>query len=570
MATMIPDKPVNVSPGSREDEMFNALFSLPPEYYVFHSFMIVTNAEGVLKESETDFVIFHPLKGIICIEAKAGHVYCEDGIWFYGSGIPMKHDGPYRQADINKWKLQQFFETKGMSDVWRKCKTLHAVWFPSISRAQLNSIHFPSDADKSITLTEETLNNAESDIEKLFAIDLPTHKETTLSKGETKRILENILCPSFDLVPSMVSELGIKRNAFNRLLKEQANILNYLEDQPYAVINGAAGTGKTMIALEKARRHSESGEKVLFLCYNRFLRDYFKENYDYANVVFNTIDGFACGFCGTDFADYKMLQEKLETAYFEATFPYKHIIIDEGQDFGQERIEETEIVSTLEAIVLSDEIKGSFYLFYDKNQLVQSKRIPKYISDSDCKLTLYRNCRNTENIAITSMRPLGYDNRPKLIQGSVKGESPKVYISENVEKQKAFIDNTLKKLAEKNINDVVILTCKTEEKSPFFNCCEEGKYQYGKKAYRFTTCRKYKGLEADAIILIDVTQKTLGRIENLTFYVGASRARFFLSVVCQMSDEDCIEALKNYDVAANSIKRPKKQLAAFLNALLSL
>ena len=107
----------------------------------------------------------------------------------------------------------------------------------------------------------------------------------------------------------MISELGIKRNAFNRLLKEQANILNFLEEQPYAVINGAAGTGKTMIALEKSRRHAEDGEKVLFLCFNRFLCEYFKTNYSHDNITYNTIDGFACSFCRTETANFQLLQD---------------------------------------------------------------------------------------------------------------------------------------------------------------------------------------------------------------------------------------------------------------------
>lgn len=566
---MIPEKPVDIPEGSREDEMFVSLSSLPDDYYVFHSFMLVTNTEGILRESETDFVVFHPTKGILCLEAKAGHVYCQNGTWYYGSGILMKHGGPFRQADMNKWKLQKYFEEKGMLNIWDKCKTIHAVWFPSVSKTELNSIQFPSEADKSITLTEESLGNIERDVERIFALDLPSSVVTTLSKGDVKRILENVLCPSFDLVPSMVSELGIKRNAFNRLLKEQVNILNFLEEQPYAVINGAAGTGKTMIALEKARRHSEVGEKVLFLCFNRFLRDYCKANYPRDNVVYNTIDGFACSFCGTETADFLLLQDKLESAYYEGHFPFKHIIIDEGQDFGQDRIEEADIITTLETIVLSEEVNGSFYLFYDRNQLVQGKKIPRYISDSDCKLTLYRNCRNTENIAITSMRPLGSTSKPKMFAGCVRGESPKVYISETVDKQKVFLDKILKQLTEKKIKDVVILTCKTEESSVFWQYCTDGKYLLDGVQFRFTTCRKFKGLEADAIILVDVTKKVLGKSENLNFYVGASRARFFLSVLCQMNDEDCVETLKAFDTKASTVKRPKKAFAAALNALLA-
>jgi KaiC/GvpD/RAD55 family RecA-like ATPase len=50
--------------------------------------------------------------------------------------------------------------------------------------------------------------------------------------------------------------------------------LEYLEEQNNAIINGLAGTGKTVMAIEKARRHAYKGEKVLFLCYNTKLKDY--------------------------------------------------------------------------------------------------------------------------------------------------------------------------------------------------------------------------------------------------------------------------------------------------------
>ena len=57
--------------------------------------------------------------------------------------------------------------------------------------------------------------------------------------------------------------------------------------------------------------------------------------------------------------------------------------------------------------------------------------------------------------------------------------------------------------------------------------CINGKYPCNGSMYRFTSYRKFKGLEADAIILVDVDKKVLSRSDNLTFYVGASRARFF-------------------------------------------
>lgn len=568
MAIMIPEKPIDIPIGSHEDEMFITLSHLPDEYYIFHSFVIINNVNGVQYESETDFIVFNPQKGIICIEAKAGQVKCESGKWMYGSGIEMSHGGPYRKADSDKWKLQKCFQRKGLQNLWDKCKVLHAVWFPSITRAYLNMIQMPSDGDKSITLTKESLSNIKDDMDRIFDIQLPANVETNLNQAEAQKILSMVLCPTFDLVPAVASELALKRSAFNRLLKEQAVLLNFLEEQPCAVVSGVAGTGKTMIAVEKARRHSEIGEKVLFICFNRKLCDFLREKYMCENVHYYTIDALACYLCNTRMADYGQLENTLMEMYYSGVFPYKHVIIDEGQDFGQDRIEESSVIQTLESIVLSDEIKGTFYLFYDKNQLIQGRQIPKYISDSDCKLTLYKNCRNTENIAITSMRPLGKEQKPKMFQGCIKGVSPDVHITNSNEDSLEYLNKVLKKLVDEKYEDIVILTCSTEDESWLSPHCINGCYSFNNRQIKFTTCRKFKGLEADAIVLIDVTRNTFDAGgNNLVFYVGASRARFRLSIVVNMSDDECRSVS---EILGNNLqgKAPKKMLAASLNALL--
>ena len=78
-----------------------------------------------------------------------------------------------------------------------------------------------------------------------------------------------------------------------QLIREQYILLEFLAEQPSAVINGSAGTGKTMIATEKARRHSMDGDKVLFLCYNKklqkHLEDSCKDNSEFENVKFMTL-----------------------------------------------------------------------------------------------------------------------------------------------------------------------------------------------------------------------------------------------------------------------------------------
>ena len=75
MAKMIPNNARMFSIGSLEDIMFKSLQKLPDDYYVFHSFKILTKHANTLNESETDFIIFNRHKGILCLEAKNGSIY---------------------------------------------------------------------------------------------------------------------------------------------------------------------------------------------------------------------------------------------------------------------------------------------------------------------------------------------------------------------------------------------------------------------------------------------------------------------------------------------------------------
>ena len=86
MAIMIPRVPHDFAPESREGEMFKSLSKLSDEYYVFHSFKMIRILDNAWKEAEIDFLIFNKTKGLLVIEAKAGHVSCVNGIWKYSSG----------------------------------------------------------------------------------------------------------------------------------------------------------------------------------------------------------------------------------------------------------------------------------------------------------------------------------------------------------------------------------------------------------------------------------------------------------------------------------------------------
>lgn len=564
MAIMIPERPHNFEAASQEGLIFEALEMLPNDYYVFHSFRISTVRNDTFYESETDFIIFNRKRGILCLEAKAGQVRYEKGYWLYRNGTPMHNGGPFNQASANKWKLIKYFEEKGFGYILEKCKFLHGVWFPSITDKYLSNMTLPSEGDKQLVLTKDALVDPLPYIERIFSISLPHLENTDVSNSEVDKVIRGIFCPYFNVFPTTVLEADLKKIVFHRMLNEQAGILNFLGDQKTAVINGAAGTGKTMIAIEKAIRHAADKDKVLFLCYNNQLKTYLAENYVHENIDYYTISGFACKLCNTQEPDYKKLASKLEDMYLLESFPYRHIIVDEGQDFGIEDIEEANILQVIKDIITDNmSLDGIFYIFYDKLQLIQAGRFPKFIEDADCKLTLYRNCRNTENIATTSLKPIS-ERDPKLLEGSVKGTPAKIHFCNFSEEIAEQLDESIELLQSEGFKDIVILSCKTENSSAVNEYVANGLY---KKHVRFTTCRKFKGLEADVIILVDVDGETFNSKNVLLYYVGTSRARIRLEIISLLTDEECIEILDNKLNFSGKIKKPKRALATALNAI---
>ena len=115
-----------------------------------------------------------------------------------------------------------------------------------------------------------------------------------------------------------------------------------MEEQKIAAIQGGAGTGKTVLAVEKARRLSQN-QKVVYLCFNRMLVEYLKKKYkeELPNVDFTNLYSL------TAKALKKVKVEKQDILYFlkhledyPDIWNYDSVIIDEGQDFSNDEITE--------------------------------------------------------------------------------------------------------------------------------------------------------------------------------------------------------------------------------------
>ncbi len=575
---MIPAEPKEFDPRSHEGEVFRALEKLSNDYYVFHSVETVAiDPSNAMTVHETDFLVVNKSKGILSIEVKAGSgIDYEGGQWKYTSGLVMPHGGPYHQARVASSTLRtriKNHEIPAVQKMSNHCKFSSAVWFPDMSSERMKKMHFPPDARKEITLGNEDLENPAAAISRIMDLDVYAGSmviENRMTQDDLQLLIHEVLCPTFHLVKMPSIERYEQEAKFNMLLKEQVAILDFLDEQPSAVINGVAGTGKTMVAVEKARRHSIQGEKVLFLCFNRLLRDHLEKVYktnaskeitkEFQNVDFMTISMLALHKTG-DMTNFKGLEDWiLESA--DDTFEYKHVIVDEGQDFavlgaGQSDAPEqgygNAIIDALEMAAL--ESNGTFYLFCDQKQMVQGQnanaQIPECITHAECRLTLHRNCRNTKEIAKTSMKPLPDEERVRPIHVlENSGPEPHMIVVEDKEKQITCLNQAIDELRKASYDNIVILTMNSMDNSILSQEAEKlpggdyyRYYRYNGKDYMFSTCSKFKGLEADAIIMVDVNASSFDE-KAMYFYVGTSRARIRLEIIANMSMDDCMKVTK--------------------------
>lgn len=152
------------------------------------------------------------------------------------------------------------------------------------------------------------------------------------------------------------------------------------------------------------------------------------------------------------------------------------------------------------------------------------------------------NCRNTYSIADTSGKPINIT--PRVKEKSVKGDMPRFYIN----KDRAAFIKQISRLIDQYRNNgyrysqICILTVKTEATSMLNGVEKIGNHSISStrsnKGVLFTTARKFKGLESDVIIIINVDGTTFSDAENRRlFYVGSSRAKHFLDIVFVGEDE---------------------------------
>lgn len=578
---------------ANEEVIYNSLRdNLPDNYYVFYSVKssytqkkynkYLGRDENIYRESEADFIVFNPDKkdcGIVVIEAKniTGFTI-EDGKWKDYSGNYIHNGyGPYEQVK-NYCNFLKNYISNNIDSISEILPITYIVWFQNIGIDKLkptsNNIN---DADAKHTFSKQDLNNPYPKISELLkhcaVKDYNNKRDLTIKEIDKLRTCFLIKLNVFDAGGAK----NVRDMEFKILLEEQIRILDFLEEQQVACIQGVGGTGKTVIAVQQAKKDSLDG-KTLFLCYNSELNKYLNEKYKGEEIDFYSLDGFT-NFAGKQLGignpKYSDTIKYIESEKFN----YKHVVIDEAQDFGRDlglNIDSKKIIDELfDTIRLKiEDAGGSMFVFFDKYQTIQStfKLLPNIIINPECLLTLHTNCRNTKEISTTSLNPLKNVYECKNIRYSVKkgvsGKKPKFITIKNTCDLEKEINNIINKTNEQEFDKVVILSMKSIDKSiisdsEYFRQNTDG-YSYMKdgKQYLVTTVRKFKGLEADSIILIDVDENTFKKgdddnpnIDIMNFYVGCSRAKSELNILAQI-DKNALQEILESDYGYGDATKP--------------
>ena len=407
-----------------------------------------------------------------------------------------------------------------------------AAWFTSVVMS--DKVSLPLEAVPDIILDQTRLEAPEEALDRAFLYwrqNLGCTQSSGLNAGEYKELLR-ILMPSFHLAETVVSSGRENETSYIQLTNQQFAVLHFLREQPTAAIHGPAGTGKTVMAVEKAKMLADEGKKVLYLCFNEFLLAHLRRHYDNPLITFHNVRSLAEEILDDDSLSISEIipffEEFFEHDFDDDMWQYPNVVIDEGQDLSDSLLAHISYLVELQ--------EGCFYVFYDRNQYIMRKDKPEWIDqNAECRLVLYRNCRNTSEIASSIGQLVGlkkdyYDNQ-------IHGIQPKASFYRNEDElnqaAEAFVSSMLAQGVK--VEDIVILSIHSVPNSAFRNVSELQGIPLSRRPQAghiwFTSVRKFKGLEAQAILLVDGEVSRLAEpLTRRLLYVGCSRAKAYLQI----------------------------------------
>lgn len=557
MAKLFPDTqlPDDISNEPERDVAHLLCQQLPSNVRIYHSYPWLNKEKHTLREGEADFVILDPRYGILIVEVKGGDIkYNSDRDQWYRPNGNHKPKDPYKQASKSHRYFEKIIREREFRHLEKEPLPFlrgRMVVFPDVQYEG----NLPKGGCKEITLDARDLEQFGKRVKQIFeAIPGATYVTEGIGNNVVNQI-QRALYPNFNLTPALFRQIEKQENALIRFTEEQRDLVDTIVagTNYRARVQGVAGSGKTVLALHLAYQLADEqpNGRILFVCYNEQLSNWIKEELSakYQNRIVATHFHKLCKDWTSKAPELQwprrvdpndnnfwaceapsLLADAIDILPEDEKFDV--IIVDEGQDFLSEWWDTLELIGNKPG-------ENPFLVFYDENQKIYDVGDQVAWPDLAGPFPLKYNCRNTTSISQYSGNLIEQSIPAKI--GAPDGETPDFQHVGNInEAKKAVLDTARSWLNSGRLEPkkIAIVSAGAIEKS-----CMVGERRIGNipitqsisewrngKGILLTTVRKFKGLEADAMILCDVT----GLWKHFTkqhAYVACSRAKHLLKIV---------------------------------------
>jgi hypothetical protein len=521
-------------------------------------------------DGEADLVIAHPELGILVIEVKSGEPTRDAaGRWWLG---PNKLDrSPFEQAKANKYELaKKIASMPGWSHAQGPIAG-HAVAFPSVDLAAAGHAR-PSmgeDAPPQIILDATALESdvaSRAWVEGAFSYwngDGATRGHAPGAGGMA--VIEALLAPTMTLTRRLSRTLREDRDELLHLSTEQMRVLVMARGLRRVEVVGPAGSGKSMLAAERARRLAAEGYRTLLVCYNqRLATSMSRELADETASAGLTVTTFhtLCERMARQADVLPARPSPIPQDWWDTTLPhalesamsllpderYHAIVVDEGQDFAADWLQ------TLD-LLLHAPGEDVLWVFHDPGQALYRDDVVAASGLGLEPLELLENRRNPIPVAELASRFYMGEGTPFAMRDS--GLRPRIIeAAAGAETLEALRKELHRLVIEEGVRtwDICVLSGVSAPDSDVWRQRRFGSVILGNAALAedgrhiglppelidddpsdtvlFETIRRFKGLEAPVIVLVELPDEehARGRLDAL-LYVALTRATSSLTVI---------------------------------------
>lgn len=546
---IIPDIALDeITPYSEQIVARALLESLDDEWVVLHSYPWLrpnrNHADYHLQEGETDFVLLHSEHGMLVLEVKGSDVayVAEERLWTQTSSEGTRRmKDPFEQArkalhHLGKLVARRVFQGAN-GDRELPFPYGYAVVFPNCDYHG----DLPPGAVSDVVYGSRDLDHLGDRVRHALR-HWGREDSRAMTKGELQKVREALL-PAFRLVPILSRRIAEDEIVLARLTDQQAMVARGLENNRRVMVEGTAGSGKTMLAVDQARRFAESERDTLFLCFNKNLATDLQARVQLPHLTVRHFHGLCHDLCKSAQIPFKPPQSgdvAAARAWWQETAPdlllkavertdrsFEAVVVDEAQDFHPDW---WHVVEELTG-------EGSLFIFFDRNQNLYGSDVS--FPPVDTRYELPANCRNTRRIAAAAGRAIDVE----IHVWPFAPEGLEVTVRRFVAKADAghALRQELQRLlgaGRMEPHQIAIL-------SPYVRAHSSGAeamigpvrltddlaaWRAG-DAVLVSTIKGFKGLDADAVIITDLAGLKPPALDAADLYVACTRARHVLSVI---------------------------------------